>query len=208
MTRYSHVCMHCIDHPLLFFLSYHFLSLSRSASGTSIIQVTASDADDPTYGNSARLVYTLVQGQPHFSVDPQTGMCCICFGIIGCLPGLLFRFRVQRISFARLWGALRIPGVSDALRSSSSRCTVTRTIKKLLSWKHKPQGQSFKILMRETAFSFTVVSGEHDLESLLRFPVPFSHKCPKEHSASAKRLKCLQFNVMLSLGQPLSLIAH
>ncbi|KAI7810235.1 putative cadherin-4 [Triplophysa rosa] len=42
--------------------------------GTSIIQVTASDADDPTYGNSARLVYTLVQGQPHFSVDPQTGI--------------------------------------------------------------------------------------------------------------------------------------
>ncbi|KTF71212.1 hypothetical protein cypCar_00046778 [Cyprinus carpio] len=42
--------------------------------GTSIIQVTASDADDPTYGNSARLVYTLVQGQPHFSVDAQTGI--------------------------------------------------------------------------------------------------------------------------------------
>ncbi|KAI5103901.1 hypothetical protein C0J45_5527 [Silurus meridionalis] len=37
-------------------------------------QVTATDADDPTYGNSARLVYTLVQGQPHFSVDPQTGI--------------------------------------------------------------------------------------------------------------------------------------
>ncbi|CAB1317205.1 unnamed protein product, partial [Coregonus sp. 'balchen'] len=30
------------------------------------------DADDPTYGNSARLVYTLVQGQQFFSVDPQT----------------------------------------------------------------------------------------------------------------------------------------
>ncbi|KAI9541603.1 hypothetical protein NQZ68_028109 [Dissostichus eleginoides] len=42
--------------------------------GTSIIQVTATDADDPTYGNSARLVYTLVQGQQHFSVDPQTGI--------------------------------------------------------------------------------------------------------------------------------------
>uniref|UniRef100_A0A8B9J9J4 Cadherin-22 n=1 Tax=Astyanax mexicanus TaxID=7994 RepID=A0A8B9J9J4_ASTMX len=42
--------------------------------GTSIVQVTATDADDPTYGNSARLVYTLVQGQPHFSVDPQTGI--------------------------------------------------------------------------------------------------------------------------------------
>lgn len=49
------------------------LSPWNSSSGTSIIQVTASDADDPTYGNSARLVYTLVQGQPHFSVDPQTG---------------------------------------------------------------------------------------------------------------------------------------
>uniref|UniRef100_A0A3B1J6E8 Cadherin 24 n=1 Tax=Astyanax mexicanus TaxID=7994 RepID=A0A3B1J6E8_ASTMX len=45
---------------------------SFSTSGTSIVQVTATDADDPTYGNSARLVYTLVQGQPHFSVDPQT----------------------------------------------------------------------------------------------------------------------------------------
>ncbi|XP_035392373.1 uncharacterized protein LOC113590262 [Electrophorus electricus] len=42
--------------------------------GTSVVQVTATDADDPTYGNSARLVYTLVQGQPHFSVDPQTGI--------------------------------------------------------------------------------------------------------------------------------------
>ncbi|XP_066578258.1 cadherin 24, type 2b, partial [Amia ocellicauda] len=42
--------------------------------GTSIIQVTATDADDPAYGNSARLVYTLLQGQPYFSVDPQTGV--------------------------------------------------------------------------------------------------------------------------------------
>uniref|UniRef100_A0A3B4WDR2 Cadherin 24 n=1 Tax=Seriola lalandi dorsalis TaxID=1841481 RepID=A0A3B4WDR2_SERLL len=41
---------------------------------TSIIQVTATDADDPTYGNSAKLVYTLVQGQQYFSVDPQTGI--------------------------------------------------------------------------------------------------------------------------------------
>ncbi|XP_023688408.2 uncharacterized protein cdh24b isoform X1 [Paramormyrops kingsleyae] len=42
--------------------------------GTSIIQVTATDADDPTYGNSAKLVYTLTQGQQYFSVDPQTGI--------------------------------------------------------------------------------------------------------------------------------------
>ncbi|XP_068599680.1 cadherin-24 [Brachionichthys hirsutus] len=42
--------------------------------GTSIIQVTASDADDPAYGNSARLVYAITQGQDFFSVDPQTGV--------------------------------------------------------------------------------------------------------------------------------------
>ncbi|KAJ4936800.1 hypothetical protein JOQ06_001386 [Pogonophryne albipinna] len=49
-------------------------SFEITKEGTSIIQVTATDADDPTYGNSARLVYTLVQGQQHFSVDPQTGI--------------------------------------------------------------------------------------------------------------------------------------
>ncbi|KAM3620197.1 uncharacterized protein V6R79_019566 [Siganus canaliculatus] len=42
--------------------------------GTSIVQVTARDADDPTYGNSARLVYAITQGQDYFSVDPQTGV--------------------------------------------------------------------------------------------------------------------------------------
>lgn len=43
------------------------------AAGTSVMQVTATDADDPTYGNSARLVYSILQGQPYFSVEPQTG---------------------------------------------------------------------------------------------------------------------------------------
>uniref|UniRef100_A0A7N8XJE0 Cadherin 11, type 2, OB-cadherin (osteoblast) n=1 Tax=Mastacembelus armatus TaxID=205130 RepID=A0A7N8XJE0_9TELE len=42
--------------------------------GTSVVQVTATDADDPTYGNSARLVYSILQGQPYFSVEPQTGI--------------------------------------------------------------------------------------------------------------------------------------
>lgn len=44
-----------------------------SCAGTSVIQVTATDADDPTYGNSARLVYSILQGQPYFSVEPHTG---------------------------------------------------------------------------------------------------------------------------------------
>ncbi|KAL4657153.1 cadherin-18-like [Arapaima gigas] len=42
--------------------------------GTSVFQVTATDADDPTYGNSARIVYSILQGQPYFSVDPKTGV--------------------------------------------------------------------------------------------------------------------------------------
>lgn len=42
-------------------------------TGTSVLQVTATDADDPTYGNSARVVYSILQGQPYFSVDPKTG---------------------------------------------------------------------------------------------------------------------------------------
>uniref|UniRef100_A0A3Q1HRW2 Cadherin domain-containing protein n=1 Tax=Anabas testudineus TaxID=64144 RepID=A0A3Q1HRW2_ANATE len=41
--------------------------------GTSVFQVTASDADDPTYGNSAKIVYSILEGQSYFSVDPKTG---------------------------------------------------------------------------------------------------------------------------------------
>ncbi|GCC33549.1 hypothetical protein chiPu_0012019 [Chiloscyllium punctatum] len=45
-----------------------------SPMGTSVIQLTASDADDPTYGNSARVVYSILQGQPYFSVEARTGI--------------------------------------------------------------------------------------------------------------------------------------
>uniref|UniRef100_A0A3P8XFC1 Cadherin-12 n=1 Tax=Esox lucius TaxID=8010 RepID=A0A3P8XFC1_ESOLU len=45
-----------------------------SPVGTYVMQVTATDADDPTYGNSARVVYSILHGQPYFSVDPKTGI--------------------------------------------------------------------------------------------------------------------------------------
>ncbi|XP_029309297.1 cadherin-12-like [Cottoperca gobio] len=45
-----------------------------SPTGTYVTQVTAMDADDPTYGNSARIVYSILHGQPYFSVDPKTGV--------------------------------------------------------------------------------------------------------------------------------------
>ncbi|XP_031439787.1 cadherin-10-like isoform X2 [Clupea harengus] len=45
-----------------------------SEVGTSVVQVTASDADDEEYGNSAKLVYSILEGQPYFSVDPNNGI--------------------------------------------------------------------------------------------------------------------------------------
>ncbi|XP_063062369.1 cadherin-12-like [Engraulis encrasicolus] len=44
-----------------------------SQVGTYVMTVTATDADDPTYGMSARVVYSIIHGQPYFSVDPKTG---------------------------------------------------------------------------------------------------------------------------------------
>ncbi|XP_055452235.1 cadherin-22 isoform X1 [Psammomys obesus] len=45
-----------------------------SPTGTSVMQVMASDADDPTYGSSARLVYSVLDGEQHFTVDSKTGV--------------------------------------------------------------------------------------------------------------------------------------
>lgn len=41
--------------------------------GTTVVTITATDADDQTYGNSAKLVYSILQGQPYFSVDSENG---------------------------------------------------------------------------------------------------------------------------------------
>ncbi|XP_059718729.1 cadherin-22 isoform X2 [Haemorhous mexicanus] len=45
-----------------------------SPVGTSVMQVMASDADDPTYGSSARVVYSVLEGEQHFTVDSKTEM--------------------------------------------------------------------------------------------------------------------------------------
>ncbi|XP_074868359.1 cadherin-22 [Carettochelys insculpta] len=45
-----------------------------SPIGTSVMQVMASDADDPMYGSSARLVYSVLEGEQHFTVDRKTGV--------------------------------------------------------------------------------------------------------------------------------------
>lgn len=66
-ARPSFISLGCLLSPGDFFNRFILFS------GTSVLQVTASDADDPTYGNSARIVYSILQGQPYFSVDPKTG---------------------------------------------------------------------------------------------------------------------------------------
>ncbi|XP_070798005.1 cadherin-22 [Pituophis catenifer annectens] len=45
-----------------------------SPIGTSVLQVLASDADDPTYGSSARVAYSVLEGEQHFTVDSKTGV--------------------------------------------------------------------------------------------------------------------------------------
>ncbi|TTT62945.1 Cadherin-22 [Bagarius yarrelli] len=45
-----------------------------SPIGTSVMKVMASDADDPTYGSSARIVYSVLEGEKFFTVDRQTGV--------------------------------------------------------------------------------------------------------------------------------------
>ncbi|XP_012603847.3 cadherin-19 [Microcebus murinus] len=53
---------------------YEAIVPEMSPEGTLVIQVTASDADDPSSGNHARLLYSLLQGQPYFSIEPTTGV--------------------------------------------------------------------------------------------------------------------------------------
>ncbi|KAH0626179.1 hypothetical protein JD844_001003 [Phrynosoma platyrhinos] len=84
-------------------------SLCPNPAGTSVIQVTAHDADDPLYGNSAKLVYTVLEGLPFFSVDPQTGTQCGgggTFGVVGngtnmtpLYPGMSFSYSYPPFSY-------------------------------------------------------------------------------------------------------------
>uniref|UniRef100_A0A667ZPG2 Cadherin domain-containing protein n=1 Tax=Myripristis murdjan TaxID=586833 RepID=A0A667ZPG2_9TELE len=43
-------------------------------TGTTVTQVTATDADDPMFGNNAKLIYSIQQGEPYFSVEAKTGI--------------------------------------------------------------------------------------------------------------------------------------
>ncbi|XP_031408554.1 cadherin-6 [Meleagris gallopavo] len=59
--------------------------------GTFVVQVTATDADDPTYGNSAKVVYSILQGQPYFSVESETGQKTLSFPPLSTVGTYQFR---------------------------------------------------------------------------------------------------------------------
>ncbi|KAK1202394.1 CAD18 protein, partial [Pygoscelis papua] len=111
-----------------------------SEMGTSVLQVTATDADDPTYGNSARVVYSILQGQPYFSVDPKTVL------------------QVAAIQPARYhWSCackLRFM-VQPAQRSSDSRTMsvqLNRTNEKIpLLWFFSPPSEHYQLYVPESA---------------------------------------------------------
>lgn len=81
-----------------------------------MIQVTAHDADDPAYGNSARLVYTVLEGLPFFSVDPQTGTQWGGGTEVG-WRGAALQTSPHRAGKARLWDeghAVCLQGMTDS----------------------------------------------------------------------------------------------
>uniref|UniRef100_A0A674N811 Cadherin-10 n=1 Tax=Takifugu rubripes TaxID=31033 RepID=A0A674N811_TAKRU len=62
------------DNAPKFSKEIYFASVPEMSDvGTTVVTITASDADDQTYGNSAKLVYSILQGQPYFSVDSENG---------------------------------------------------------------------------------------------------------------------------------------
>lgn len=88
---------------------YLLFRLSLSL-GTSVIQVTATDADDPTYGSSAKLVYSVIQGQQYFTVDPQSGVCSVRFCKMQC-----FLFLSEVLLTIGLWSKNLIKHMHSAL---------------------------------------------------------------------------------------------
>ncbi|MEE6499852.1 hypothetical protein FKM82_003612 [Ascaphus truei] len=53
---------------------YHATVPEMSIVGTFVTKLTATDADDPVYGNSAKLVYSILEGQPYFSIEPHSAI--------------------------------------------------------------------------------------------------------------------------------------
>ncbi|CAN0416271.1 unnamed protein product, partial [Lampetra planeri] len=52
---------------------YYGTVQEMASAGTLVMRVEATDADDASYGNAAKLVYTLQEGAEYFSINASTG---------------------------------------------------------------------------------------------------------------------------------------
>nr|XP_032834829.1 cadherin-7-like [Petromyzon marinus] len=52
---------------------YYGTVQEMASAGTLVMRLEATDADDPSYGNAAKLVYTLHEGGEYFSINASTG---------------------------------------------------------------------------------------------------------------------------------------
>ncbi|XP_069552511.1 cadherin-7 isoform X2 [Brachyistius frenatus] len=86
-------------------------------TGTTVAQVTATDADDPMFGNSAKLIYSILQGEPYFSVEPKTGI------IVTSWPNMDREAREQYLVVVQVKDMLGLSGGY----SSSTTVTVSLT---------------------------------------------------------------------------------
>ncbi|KAF3836298.1 hypothetical protein F7725_028856 [Dissostichus mawsoni] len=85
--------------------------------GTTVAQVTATDADDPMFGNNAKLIYSVLQGEPYFSVEPKTGI------IVTSWPNMDREAREQYLVVVQVKDMLGLSGGY----SSSTTVTVSLT---------------------------------------------------------------------------------
>ncbi|XP_069369036.1 cadherin-7 [Paralichthys olivaceus] len=86
-------------------------------TGTRVAQVTATDADDPLFGNNAKLIYSILQGEPYFSVEPKTGI------IVTSWPNMDREAREQYLVVVQVKDMLGLSGGY----SSSTTVTVSLT---------------------------------------------------------------------------------
>ncbi|XP_030611887.1 cadherin-7 isoform X3 [Archocentrus centrarchus] len=84
---------------------------------TTVAQVTATDADDPMFGNNAKLIYSILQGEPYFSVEPKTGI------IVTSWPNMDREAREQYLVVVQVKDMLGLSGGY----SSSTTVTVSLT---------------------------------------------------------------------------------
>uniref|UniRef100_UPI00398F4054 cadherin-7-like n=1 Tax=Pristiophorus japonicus TaxID=55135 RepID=UPI00398F4054 len=110
-----------------------------SPDGTSVTQVTATDADDPSYGSHARIVYHILQGQPYFLVEPTTGIIRIA------LPNMDREAKEQHEVIVE---AKDMAGLKGGL---SATTTVTVTLSDVNDNRPKFQHKLYHLAMPESA---------------------------------------------------------